>query len=201
MPPVIISLSHGRNEAEYLGACLRSINEQTLKPTLLLYVDDCSTDDSVDIALSETQWVFMLLEPHENWVMSPNLAKIYNTMFNNLAGILSYNKSIPRPDFYFIGGCDAIYPYDYLEKLVAKFDANPKLVIASGVFRDEPCGAKFARGLGRLIKADFWDRYVKQVPVKIDWETEPNRIAWANGFEVASFPDIRFDGRPTGARR
>jgi len=199
MPPVIISLSHGRNEAEYLGDCLRSIKEQTLKPALKIYVDDASTDDSVMIALAWSYYVKILDTPHENWVLDPRLATIYNEMFKQANKAIKFNHL--KPDFYFIGGCDAVYPKDYLEKLVAKFDANPKLVIASGVFRDEPCGAKFARGLGRLIKADFWDRYVKQVPVKIDWETEPNRIAWANGFEVASFPDIRFDGRPTGARR
>jgi glycosyltransferase involved in cell wall biosynthesis len=199
MPPVIISLSHGRNEAEYLGACLRSIKNQTIAPKLLIYIDDCSNDDSAQIALNEDAVVQYLYVNHENWVLDPRLATVYNEMFK-VVNVAIY-VGFPKPDFYFIGECNAVYPPDYLEKLVTKMMANPKLVIASGIFRDEPCGSKFARGLGRLIRASFWDKYVKQVPVKDDWETEPNRIAWANGFEVASFPDIKFDGRPTGIRR
>lgn len=199
--PIIFSLSHGRNEAEHLGACLDSINKQTLKPECLIYVDDASDDESIEIAVDHHTIVCPLLGKHESWVLNPLLATVYNEMFKCVYRLQNSLRLPKTGDYYFIGGCDAVYPTDYLEKLETKMRANPKLVIASGIFRDEPCGSKFARGLGRLIKADFWDTYVKQVPVKHDWETEPNRIAWTNGYEVASFPDIRFDGRPTGARR
>ena len=198
--PHVASLSHGRNEAEYLGTCLDSINNQTLKPYVVLYVDDYSSDNSVAIANEKGAITHCLLTDHENWTMSPMLATIYNKMFEELEQVIK-QQNLQRPDYYFIGGCDAVYPPTYIEDLVAQMTSNPKLAACSGVLRDEPCGPRFARGLGRLYRAAFWDKYVQRVPVKEDWETEPLRIAWANGYVVQSFPQIKFDGRPTGVRR
>ena len=195
--PTVVSLSHGKNEAEWLPRCLKSINEQTLKPSYLIYIDDGSIDDSLNVAkkfcnIAES---YPSSQKHYDILDYTHIANVYNAMFKLL------NVAYPHSDYIFIGGCDAIYPLDYLERLIIKMEADPKLVVASGIFRDEPCGERYARGLGRVYKTDFWNKYVKRVPLIEDWETSPLRIAWDNGFKVASFSDMKYDGRPTGERR
>ncbi len=197
-PPVkIVCLSHDKNEADWLPRCLASIKAQTLKPEYYIYVDDGSNDGSLQVANTYCNIAEKYPQPQKgyNVLNHEHIAAVYNTMFKLL------DCSHYKPDYIFIGGCDAIYPETYLEQLIAKMQSDPKLVVASGVFNGEPCGSRYARGLGRVYKADFWNKYVKRVPPIVDWETYPLRVAWDNGFTVASFPELKYDGRPTGLRR
>jgi glycosyltransferase involved in cell wall biosynthesis len=201
MTAKVASLSHGKNEAEWLPQCLQSIRNQTLKPAIVIYVDDGSTDNSMNIALQHADYAVPYMLRHEyNPLDFVHMATIYNKMFSVLEDCIS-KVHCDQPDYIWIGGCDAVYPPNYLEALVYEMEQNHKLAACSGIFRDEPCNANFARGLGRLYRADFWFKHVKRVPTVLDWETEPLKIARRLGYEVKSFPYIHFNGRATGERR
>ncbi|MGC5013371.1 glycosyltransferase family 2 protein [Streptosporangium sp. DT93] len=64
--PLVSVIVPNYNYAEVLALCLRSVQEQTYSPIEIVYVDDCSTDDSVRVA--ESMGVRVLSTPRNSGV-------------------------------------------------------------------------------------------------------------------------------------
>jgi len=85
-------------------------------------------------------------------------------------------------------GSDVILPLNYVEKLVGLMEQNNKLVVASGMIKNEP--SRSVRGVGRLYKAWFWNKYIKKFPLIYTTESYPLYKALSLGLHIQCFPEL-----------
>ncbi|MBK6526920.1 MAG: glycosyltransferase family 2 protein [Crocinitomicaceae bacterium] len=64
--PTLSVLLPNFNNAPYLRECLNSLYNQTFQDFVIYFVDDCSTDDSIEIALSYPQNKMIILRKDKN---------------------------------------------------------------------------------------------------------------------------------------
>ena len=180
----------GWNDAKLLPRVLRSLIDQT-HPHKIIYVDDGSTDDSVEIVRSfGITDIIVLKRKKRTYGGFPILAENVN------AG-LSKIKEISGFDFFMVMPSDVTLEKQYLEKLMSRFD-DDKLVIGSGVIRGEYNVESVPRGAGRVIRLSFWNKYIKWFPDGFLWESYAVHKAQSLGFKTRSFNDIHMTVlRPT----
>lgn len=151
-----------KNEEENIYNTLSSLRTQTLEPCNIVLVNDSSTDRTRNIVEFHFPNVQIVdyLEQHENWTTKPDLAKIFNLGFKELAPL--------DLDYVLVLGSDHILPCDYLERLVKQMQNNSNIVIASGSIKGEY--AIVPRGSGRLIDVNFFKGLGFCYPVKYGHE-------------------------------
>jgi len=190
-------LIYGRNEAENIESVFRSLDNQTIKPVVIIYVDDCSSDDSVDI-LDNIDCKYLaqvrLRVDHPSFVGKKELGQIVNQ------GIDLLYRFWPRYKFdsFMIGGGDIIYDPLYCQCMIQKMKEDPLLMICSGKIIGEKFNKNFPRGAGRFHNFNFWDKYVSYYPNSYIWESFPVYKALSLGFHVRALEDsFMFSLRPT----
>jgi len=151
------------NEEKYLGKTLKSLYSQTLKPYMIVVVNDGSTDRTEEIAyiyraniVNRPKKTFSLVgNPHEaeNWNM----------------GLKFLDKHNERLDYVMVLGADQILEKNYIEKVV-KTMIKANLVIASGVVDGEI--SRVPRGSGRIYSFD-WFKSIGFFPVNYGGESFP----------------------------
>lgn len=182
-----------RNEEKTLPYCLEAIKKQTLKIYKICIINDGSTDSTRQIAESYGCQVINLPPHPESYTSCAEtiwkMAKVLNHAFP------------PPPDCDYImqHSPDIILPPYYTEVLVNRMKRNPRLVVASGVVKGEKTSRSHVRGVGRLYKAWFWNKYIKKYPLGMhSYESYPLFKARSLGLEVRSFPDLVMTAlRPT----
>lgn len=134
------------NDKHYLGACLKSIEEQTLKPYEVIVVDNNSNDGSVEIA-SNYSFVQVVQEPKQGIVFARN------TGFEEATGDI-----LARID------SDSILPANWVEKIDKAFSESPSIMAYTGApdFYDAPmagilnvCQVLIYQKLQRLITGTY----------------------------------------------
>lgn len=126
--PKLLIISPVRDEAEFLPRTIRSMVDQTVKPTVWLIVDDGSTDGTAELAeqaAAEHDWIHVYRRTDRG------VRKVG-------AGVVeAFNDGLRRydlDDFDYVCKFDGDLEFDprYFELLMAKFDADPRLGTASG---------------------------------------------------------------------
>ncbi len=176
-----------RNESKYLRKTLERLKIQTHQPDQVIVVNDNSTDDTKEIALKFGCEVYAYPKQHENWVTDYRLATVFNIGFRFLHDDL---------DYIMILGADHLLPNTYIEEVIKRMQARPKLVVASGKIDNEWIVSP--RGSGRLIKSHFWQKVGKVYPVNWGYESYILYKALQLGYEIDVFADIHSQTqRPT----
>ena len=156
-----------RNEETNLPFAGKGILDQTIPPRLWVIVDDGSTDRTPEIVRN--------LKTGRNWILGPTLptherdirghyAEVCKKGFDFAVSYLSTNEM----DYHFLGLLDAdtVVEPTYFEKLMAEFEKDPKLGLASGCLFYEKEGRLVPeasdigspRGTGRLwTKSCFFE--------------------------------------------
>lgn len=130
-------ISPVRNEAKYIRHTLDAMLAQTVQPQEWLFVDDGSTDDTkliIDSYAERHQWIHVL--------------SLEDRGFRQLgAGVIAafdFGRERLRSDNYkYIAKLDGDMSFapKYLEVMLGKLEANPKLAAVSGkVYRQEKGG-------------------------------------------------------------
>lgn len=176
----------GWNDAEFLPQAIRSLQEQTVKAPIV-YVDDESSDDSVEIAVE------MLTFGRDEIVCLKRNKRVFGgfpILAENVNAGLKYVN--PNDDFFMVMCADGKLEKTYIEDLLLEFAFNPKLVAASGMVRGEYSFSMFPRGAGRMYRMSFWNKYIHECPNSFLWESYPVYKAMSLGFETRSFSNISF---------
>jgi len=176
-----------KNSARYLAATLSSLKDQSLKPCLIVVVDDGSSDNTAEVAERCGAKVIRLPDVGYYATGTPHIAKVINT---GLRECLKFN-----PDFVMIAGSDDVFPRSYVEVMVREFIRDDKLVMVSGYVAGEAWKAKVPRGGGRVIRTS----YIKKAglyPLNYGWESYLVFKAWSLGFKTKVVPVPFISQRP-----
>lgn len=186
-----------KNEKKNLSKLIESIAKQTIKPVLWIIIDDGSSDNSYEI-IENTKREY-------NWIQSIRLENVGRDRKSHLANViksgfdfaLEHSKRIGIK-YSYLGNVDADITLDrlFFEKLIEKFEKNPKLGIASGSVllvtnNETKCiNKRFPEGGEVLYRKECFES-CGGVQISGFWDTILNTKALLRGWEVDCFDDCR----------
>ena len=167
-----------RNEQNHIAKTLAHLFTQSIKPSKVIVVNDCSTDLTKTIALLGGAQVIDFPYEHENWVTKPELAKVINL------GLKQINPN--DFDYTMILGSDHLLPTNYVEEITKRMDGNA--VVASGSIKNE--FGKVPRGSGRLINNKFFKAIGFEYPINYGYESWLLLKAWQIDLGAQYYSDV-----------
>ncbi|HUT80586.1 MAG TPA: glycosyltransferase family A protein [Candidatus Bathyarchaeia archaeon] len=151
----IVVIIPARNEEKHLPVTLKSLLNQTLKPSKIIVIDDGSTDKTTKIAQKfSDEGIYVITR--KDRIGGPSLLGTPMMAIPFKIGFKFIEKQKIEYDFMMISGADCIYQSDYIEKLVNRLKEDKKLVVVSSYQYGEPINKDHTRDAGRIIKKNFW---------------------------------------------
>ncbi|MFX1475587.1 MAG: glycosyltransferase [Promethearchaeota archaeon] len=186
-----------RNEEAFIEGTIKSVEKQTLKPEILLVVDDGSTDATAAIVRKHS-WVKLLMKTDRGFrYRGAGVAVAVNQ------GV----KEITRlaPDWAFLCKLDAdiILPPDYFESLINLMNApeNRRLGIVSGVVKGEATNLEHPRGAARIYRRQCWEDIGGKLQEIHGWDTYTDLRARQFRWITRGIQEIEvIQRRPTAGR-
>ncbi|MGB0895919.1 MAG: glycosyltransferase [Flavobacteriaceae bacterium] len=191
------------NEADYIGLTLESIVSQTVLPTKVVVVDDCSTDNTAEIISSYAQKHHFIQQTNTTTNNSQHLpgSKVIQA-FNRGYELLDDNYDIiVKLD------ADIILPNNYFETLLTHFKSDSKIGMAGGFAYIEKNGQWVIENLTNKdhIRGAF-KAYRKQCFLDIGklkssmgWDTVDELLAQYNGWTIKTDDSLQVKHlKPTG---
>jgi biofilm PGA synthesis N-glycosyltransferase PgaC len=192
-----ILITSARNEEAFVTKTLDSVTTQTHLPECWVVIDDGSSDRTAEIVAGYAQkfpWITLIRNPKRE---GRNFAAKANAV--NMA--LTRSQDI---GFGVLGNLDAdvSFPADYMEFLMGKFSADPKLGVAGTPFtqaggydstKDSFEGENFVAGPIQLFRRECFKEiggYTASPAGGVDWIAV--MTARLKGWTVRSFSDKRF---------
>ena len=187
-----------KNEEDTLPRLAESIIHQTLKPSLWVILDDGSTDNTPNI-LNELKikynWIEVISSETSKRDLSFHYAEIVDRAIKY--AIVICNRT--NIDFKFIALIDAdmILNHDFFEKMLTRFEDNPKLGVASGsVAYQKDNGIFIEKGRENLpiggLRVWRKDCFIETggFPNSYSADAVSNVLAVLSGWETKKYPDI-----------
>lgn len=192
-----VLITSARNEEAYVGQTLAAVAAQTQLPERWVVIDDGSSDRTAEVVAEYAQkypWLTLIRNPKREGRNFAAKANAVNSALVRLQGV----------DFDVLGNLDAdvSFPPDYMEFLMGKFAANPKLGVAGTPFtqdggydstRDSFEGENFVAGPIQLFRRQcFYEvgGYVASPAGGVDWIAV--MTAKMKGWTARSFAEKRF---------
>lgn len=127
-----VLISACRNEGDYIEGLIEAIAQQTIKPEVLLIVDDGSTDDTYKhVSAKKKNYTFLqICRMHGS----------RNRSFASQVYAANYGyEMVKHLDFDYIGFIDADIRVEkkYYDVLIEKFEINPFLGVVGGLVVDK----------------------------------------------------------------
>lgn len=190
-----ILISPVRNEEKYIVRTLESVIAQTRKPLRWIIVDDNSDDGTAAILAeyaSRMDWI-TILRTERTGARQPGSPVIW--AFN--AGY----AEVREIDFDFIVklDCDLDLPSEYFEELMRKFQSDPRLGIASGVYLERKQNrwtavkmpSYHAAGASKMIRRSCFED-IQGFISSHGWDTIDEIKAQIAGWNTSHFEDLHF---------
>ena len=190
-----IVISPVKDEEKYVETTIKAVVGQTLRPYRWVIVNDGSTDGTAGI-IEEYARKFDWIRPltrHHNAPRQPGGAVIraFNDGLESVVG--------EPTDFIVKMDCDIELPPGYFESLLGKFEADPTLGIASGVYLEES-GSNWmavempsyhAAGACKVVRADCFGQIGGFVESR-GWDTVDEIKAQVLGWKTRHFEELKF---------
>lgn len=189
-------ITPARNEADKIARTIEAVVAQTLPPVRWVIVDDGSTDRTALIAEGYTNrypWITVLRRPARNERNFAGKVHAVNAGLEQLSGL----------DLDVVGNLDADVSFDpdYLQFIMGKFSADPKLGVAGTPFtqdgydstRDSFEGDNYVAGPCQLFRVQCFREiggYVPNPAGGVDWIAV--MTARMKGWKVQAFSEKRF---------
>jgi poly-beta-1,6-N-acetyl-D-glucosamine synthase len=184
-----------KDEERYVERTLRSVAEQTVLPVRWIIVDDGSADSSPEILrcyARDRPWI-QIVSREKRGARKPGSA-VMQAFYHGLeqAGDVAYDYLVKLD-------CDVELPRDYFETLLERFEHEPRLGIASGVYLEEGARgwsavgmpAYHAAGASKVIRAKCFEEIGGFVRER-GWDTVDEVRAQVKGWVTKHFADIPF---------
>lgn len=193
--PRYLIVSPVKDEERYIERTIRSVTEQTVLPVRWIVVDDGSDDSSPQILRRyalEYPWI-QIVSREKRGARQPGSA-VMHAFYSGLehANDVAY-------DFLVKLDCDVELPKDYFATLLQRFELEPRLGIASGVYlEDGPKGWSavsmpeyHAAGASKVMRTRCFEEIGGFVRER-GWDTVDEVRAQVRGWTTKHFADIRF---------
>ena len=206
--PVYHIITPAHNEAEYLPRVMAGVAAQTLKPAKWVIVDDRSTDDTWRL-INDAAQRYPFIEPVQvqggtERALGSNVVRLFGRGFARIKDEAAF---VVKMD------ADVLLPPDYFATLLARFQEEPRLGIASGktyiphqgrwvlerspdFHASGPCKTyrmTCFREIGGLIPILGWDILDEAQARRYGWQTR--------GFRDLPLYHLRMMGSATGMAR
>jgi poly-beta-1,6-N-acetyl-D-glucosamine synthase len=194
-PRRYIVVSPVKDEERYVERTLQSVTQQTVLPVLWIIVDDGSTDETFKYLrhyADSFPWIQLVSRPNTG-SRQPGSAVMH--AFNHG---LAQAEGVAY-DYLVKLDCDVDLPPNYFESLLLRFERDPELGIASGIYlEDGPQGWTpiampdyHAAGASKVIRAPCFADIGGFVSER-GWDTVDEVRAQVKGWATQHFDDIRF---------
>lgn len=193
-----------RDEAENLPRLAESLCALDAPPSVWVVVDNGSVDGSRDLVRDlarEHAWIRLCESPPD-----PSARRGAASVRALHAGIASLTKPV---DYVANLDADVSLPPDYFSRIIAAFEANPSLGIASGVCLERGDSGRWERravtgdtvwGAARLYRRACLDELLP-LQERFASDSMAQLKANARGWQTQRFPDLVFwHHRPEGHR-
>ena len=205
-PPLLeyVLVTAARNEQAYIGKTIESVVAQTVLPRKYVIVSDGSTDQTDDIVKRyAAQYDFIELLRLENNGTRDFACQVYGQH----AGV----EQLRDIEYDLVGMLDAditVEP-DYYERLLKKFQQNPRLGLAGGLLFDLDHGqwrrqkvnlSLNVSGPVQMFRRQCFEAIGGYIPLEKGGQDAVAEVMMRqHGWEVATFPDLKvLHYRPTG---
>jgi len=161
-PASYVLVTPVRNESKMLAGLFESVLNQTAKPAMWIFVDDCSTDDTRDK-------IHDMAFGH-NWIVSEKKEETGIPSWTRYGRAIDYgikrsvelfDDTIHYPKLIGVLDADTILNERYFEETTRALSESPNGVIATGLISVEGGAARDSspqpRGCARLYKRTFLD--------------------------------------------
>lgn len=208
--PKYIVVSAVRNEAPFVKRTLASMARQDAKPLVWLLVDDGSTDDTVAIVrnFAGKNSFIRIVEgttPRDASI-GGRIVAAFNQGYDTVRGI--------DHDFVVKLDCDLSFDRSYFSRLFERFNHDPSLGIASGVYLEPLSTGRWkqismppyhAAGASKAVRRECFEQIGGFVPCR-GWDTVDEIRAMTRGWTTKHFPELRIrhwkvEGSRIGALR
>jgi len=193
-----------KNEEAYIKKTIQSIKDQTLQPYKWIIVNDDSTDKTRDIIEEQMKTYdrIILVNRTLNDKNRKRGKRIVEAFYDGF-------ERIKNEDFEYIVKLDGdlILPPHYFEKIIGKFDMEPKLGISSGIsfvqknrkWVPEKIAESDTFGASKVYRAQCFKEIGGLFP-GMGWDGIDHIKAIMKGWNASNIPDlIFFHLRPMGS--
>jgi len=190
-----VLITAARNEEGYIEETMKSIISQTILPEKWVIVSDGSTDRTDDIVKRyEENYDFIQLLHIESNCNRNFASKVY--------AIRAGAEQLKGIEYSFIGNLDAdiSLELDYYERILARFEGNPKLGIAGGTvydrnrsqFRKQSASWDSVAGAIQMFRRGCFEEIGGLTPSNVGGEDAIAEVkARVRGWQTRSFSDLK----------
>jgi glycosyltransferase involved in cell wall biosynthesis len=189
-----VLISPVKDEARFVESTLRSVVSQTALPVLWVIVDDGSSDETCQIVrrYAAAHPFIQLVESSDTGSRQPGARVIQ--AFNRGCRCL---EGVPY-EFLVKLDCDLSFEPRYFEALLGRFERDPRLGIASGVYAEKdrtdtwavvPMPAYHAFGASKMVRRSCFEEIGGFLVAK-GWDTVDEIRAWNRGWKTQHYADL-----------
>jgi len=194
-PRSFIVITPAKDEGQYIERTIASMLRQTARPGKWVIVDDGSRDNTLQIVeeyARRYEWIVPVAVQRDA-ERKPGSAEIR-------AFYVGYDIERDEEwDFVVKLDADLELPPDYFEKMLAEFERDSLLGIASGVFDEMHNGVKctvkmpayHAAGASKIVRRQCLQD-IGGFPLSPGWDTADEIKAQVRGWRTRHFPQIHF---------
>lgn len=188
-----------KNEARNLRNIIGFVDKQTIKPSLWVIVDESSdnTPNIIKEVMTRYKWIRGIFLERREGYLGKGYAAACKAGFDYAIKDCKQNKI----DYEYIGLVDADVSIseDYFERLISKFERNPKLGIASGIEYWDISGKLVKNdqredlpiGPARLWRKECFLETEGYIVSEAPPDTISNIKAKLRGWETEQFADVK----------